>query len=182
MKSFNCPQCGPVMFIRVHGDWVLPELKDTAFIVSRKDTEVFDAKITEETKVTIVDRLQIPRYLAAAESYVEDHRRGICLKCNEMVTIPRPKPVIDPAIAQAVAQANNTVQSFFGGMQTTAMPGGPPTSMPMQNVGPSPLVIGMLDAALTEQNLDDIITDIGENPSAFNDKAEKLQWLIDRLY
>jgi len=181
MKSFNCPQCGPVMFIRVHGDWVLPELTDTAFVVSRKDTEVFDAKITDETKVTIVDKLQIPRYLALAEAYVEDHRRGICMKCNTMITVPRPKPVLDPNAAPQ--QMNATPGNMFGGALNSLIPGGMPFVTAGQPVpATSPHIVTLLNGALTENDLDSIITDIGENPSAFNDKAEKLQWLIDRLY
>lgn len=181
MKPYNCPQCGPVLTVRVHGDWVLPELKDTAFIVSRKDYEDFSAKITDETLVTIKNKLEIPRYLAMAEMWVEDNRKGICTKCGNMLQIPKPKPKDpDPNVNPGPTSQQPSVGSFFGplGSPTGALAPGqqPPTQ------GASPNIIALIDSKFTEAELDSIITDTGENPLNYSNKTDKVQWLLDHLY
>jgi len=170
------------MEVRLHGDWILPELQDTAFVIKRRDAEVFDAKITEETKVTVKDQLQVPRYLALAEQYIEDNRKCICMKCGTMMFVPRPKPKVDPAaVAANMQQAQQNAANLFGGGALTPFGGLPPGVTPPTS-GASPHIIQMWDNKFTEADLDSMLTDVGENPLNFSTKADKIQFLIDRLY
>ena len=187
---FNCPACGPVEIAYVHGEWANPsEYLDMVFEVVRPDFNTFIADVSPRSAKKPEGR-DTPRILADVENYAEEHRKFQCSKCNRIFGIPRKvsadtsavtggpatlSPPGGPGIPN-IGQLNQAIASL------TAVPtGGASFSVPTIGANQAG-ILAKLDVAFTETDLDEILTDVGEDPNNYSSKSDKLDAVMDRLY
>ncbi len=184
-KMFNCPSCGPVEVAFIHGEWAnLPdqtEYTDIVFEVVRPDFATFEAAVSERSSKK-PNGQDVPRILADIENYAEEHRKFQCSKCNRLFTIPR-----KAADTSAVAGGSATLlQPTAQQPQQVSMPvTGPGTggfNISIPNGANRSLIYAKLDTVLTEADLDEILTDVGDDPLNYSSKSDKLDEILNRLY
>jgi predicted RNA-binding Zn-ribbon protein involved in translation (DUF1610 family) len=173
-KMFTCPACGPVETCHIQGDWVnKTDYVDMVFELIRPDFVTFEARVSERS-ARKPDGLSAPRILADVEIWAEEQRKFQCSSCGKVFVIPK----------KATDSGN-----VSGGAAAIGAPGNQPMNnpfMPQPFAGPSgnsytgTPIYTIMDA-LSEADLDTILQELGENPSNYNIKDEKLDGIIDRM-
>lgn len=188
-KMFNCPTCGPLETAFVQGHWASEEYTDMVFEVVRPDFNTFEATVADRSPKK-PEGMVTPRILADIESFCEEQRKFQCSKCNRLFVIPK-KVAAD---ASAVSGGPATLGANAGGVsmsslfnpqmpQVQPVTGGPVPTNTAPLVGANRSAIyAKLDAVLTEADLDEILTDVGDDPNNYADKIAKMDEIMDRLY
>jgi hypothetical protein len=172
-KYFNCPSCGPVENGYVFGDAIDPDFHGLRFVVIRTDVAECLADLDEEGKQKFqADSVsKTAKALAAVEDYCANEGKIQCTKCGSNFKLRKPAPQ-SPATGQNTnGPTAQTIQQMFGGGQPGAM----------QGSFDGPAVMSRLDQKFTDQELDDWLTEMGEDPNNYADRNEKLTGIVDRL-
>jgi len=177
-KMFNCPTCGPIETCYIQGEWAnQTEYVDMVFEVVRPSSDTFEASVSTRSSKK-PEGMHTPRILADIENYAEAQHKFQCSKCNRIFVIP-----MKAKDTSTVAGGPATLQ---GPQPSLTIQPPNPTNIPRftgGNVGQNAAAVrAIFDAALSEPDLDIILTDMGEDPSNHPDKASKLDWFVDGMY
>jgi len=177
MKPFNCPSCGPIEHSLVYGDWISPDYKGVQFVITRVDIHTCSASIAEGSLHLVAGVMESAKACVAAEDYVEEEKKMLCPTCGTQFKLKKPAPPAPvPTNAQNLAGIQGVLQQAMQQANTN------PSSFNIATSTWSQTIESLFDSKFSDTELDDIITELGEDPNNYPAKSDKLSYVLNCLF
>jgi hypothetical protein len=158
----------------VYGDWISDDYKGIQFVMTRVDTYECSANIAEGSRHLITGVMESAKACAAVEDYVAEGNKMMCTTCGTNFKLKKPAPPPPQNTnAQNLAGIQGVLQQALGQSGQASSSFGPQWSQTTES---------LFDSKFSDAELDDLISELGEDPNNFPAKSDKLSFVLGCLF